>query len=244
MGRQIETGHGKNIANFKKLLDQCKGLGAKYNPSAQNIAVDALEKLYNAARTSAKKLNAAETSLNNAVNARAITFEDNKMWATRIVNAFDISEADARAKEDVKGINRRIQGQRAEKLPKKEDEAASAEGKEPKHISVSHQGYDNQCDHFEKLLEALGQDGNYNPNEQDLTLAAIAKKVEEMVAATDDLNIAGTKYQHSLIKRNQVMYETGSGMLDIVKNVKKYIKSIYSTNAPEFKKINAIRFRK
>ena len=244
MSKQNETGHVKNLANFKKLIDKCIGFNKDYNPSTASLSVSALQTLSKNAEASMKDLVKAETALDNATNARFFVYENYRTWATSIVNAFEISGADQKAIEDIRGINHKIQGSRVEKLPKQAPDAKPNDDGSGKHISVSQLSFDNVKSHFEKLLETLQQDGNYKPNESGLAMPAIAKKIIEMSDANNKLSPVETAYNNKLIARDNIMNEPKEGLIDIAKAVKKYVKTVYSANSPQFKEVDALHFKK
>jgi len=239
---KTETGHAKNVANFERLIQFCRSYNGKYNPSAENISIMALEKLLARAEKSLAKSTNAQDIFDKATNRRAQAFENNRKYATRIANAFAVCGADQRAIDDVNGVNRRIQGKRSGELP---DPAAKLkEGEEtPKTISVSQASYDNQRKHFTRLCDVLSLEEKYMPNEPDLKIDAIKAKLNEMNATNTSLGEMDTHWSAARIERDAIMYAPLTGLVAISKAVKKYLKSAYTATHPNFVQVNEIPFR-
>ena len=107
----------------------------------------------------------------NATNARQAAFEPLKKLATKIVNALDATEATDTLVKDVKTINNKIQGKRADgaKLTKADaGKTADEPTEEPKTISVSQQSFDSLIENFAKLIELVSSEPSYTPNETEL----------------------------------------------------------------------------
>jgi len=104
-------------------------------------------------------------------------FKPLKSLATKIINALDATDASAQTVKDARTINRKIQGQRATPKAANPPPTEATETAADKTISTSQQSYDQLIEHFAKLVELLTSDGNYKPNEADLTVAACQTKL-------------------------------------------------------------------
>jgi hypothetical protein len=234
-----ETGHAKNIANFQDLISFCQGYGTTYNPSRQSLTIADILSQYQTAIEKLHNVKSHKTGFDYASNDRRNEFEGFRPFTTRILNAFIVSGADKLAIEDAKGINKKIKGIRA--TPKKETE--DPEKETPKTISTAQQSYDRLIDHFANLIQLLQQSNYYSPNEEDLKLTALQNKMANMQAKNTQLIDAYTQYSNAIIERNQILYDPLTGMVQIAKEIKLYIKSIYGAKSPQYKQISGLEFK-
>ncbi|MGH2665153.1 hypothetical protein [Flavobacterium sp.] len=232
-----ETGHAKNIFNFQNLISFCQGYGSAYNPSKENLKIIALVNQHQRAFDRLHQAKADKTSFDLATNNRRIEFENLKPLSTRILSAFMVSGADKLIIDDLKVINRKIQGPIYKKT--KDD----APDDEVRKYSTSQQSYSRFIDHFASLLEVLEQSQSYHPNENELKLAALQLVFETMKRTHNDLTDAYTQYSNALIRRNRELYDGTTGLVQTTKEVKLYAKSIFGANSPQYRQISKIVFK-
>ncbi len=238
-----ETGHAKNVANFEDLINFCNGYPT-YNPTATALSVANLSAKLTNARTALNAVIAAQTTFNNAVNVRKTAFEDLKPLATRVINAFEACGADAEKVKDAKTINRKIQGKRA--TPKDTEPADGNPADTPPSgntISASQQSYDQQMEHFARLINLLTTTAAYAPNETDINLTSLATKLGVMQTTNSAVSTTYTAWSNSRIARNAELYDTLTGLVATAINVKKYIKSVFGASSPQYQQVNNLAFK-
>lgn len=234
-----ETGHSKNVANFKNLVNLVSSYGADYNPARASLKIPNLNTIATNAQTSLTSVSVKNTQYNNAINNRFIAFENLKKLSTRLVNALAVSDAPKQMVDDAKGFNRKLQGQRASAIVKPANENEPA----PMTISASQQSYDLQVQHFRNLITVLESEASYNPNENELKIETLTAKQSELLERNNDVSIAHAVIRNARNARNKTLYEDNNGLVDIALEIKKYVKSAYGANSTEFKQVNAIKFR-
>ena len=231
-----ETGHAKNVANLQKLTEQIK-VYTLYNPPVDNIKIANLQTLYTDASS---KLNQVEDKRNankNAITLRQTAFENLKPTATKIINHLGILGLSQGTIDQAKSLNRLIQG------GQKKETTPPEEGKEPaKAVSTSRQSYTQQAENFGILLQLLETISAYNPNEEDLKLANLNTYKESLMSATQSVDQTEAELNNKLIERDNILYADRTGLYTIAQNVKKYVKSIYGANSPEYTNVSSIEF--
>lgn len=236
-----ETGHAKNVANFQDLILFCEGHGATYNPSKESLKIPQLKALYQEALDKISATKNQKTAFDNATNDRRNAFSDLKPLSTKIINAFAVSGADTLAISDVKGINKKLQGKSSTKT---ETTELKVDGEvAPKSISTSQQSYDRQIDHFANLVQVLEQNTAYSPNENDLKTNTLQTKLSHLQSKNTALINAYTQYSNAMIDRNQTLYNPLSGLVQVAKEVKLYIKSVFGATSPQYKQISDLEFK-
>jgi len=232
-----ETGHNINVTNFSTLIIFCTGHGAIYNPIKPEIQIPQLQTKYDASKL---KLNATAAKLgllNTAVNERIIAFDGVEILCTKVTNAFAVSGANDGDIEDLKTINKKIQS------PGKKKPDNPADPTNPKSISTSQQSYDSKVNFFKNFIQYLEAKPIYSPNESDLRIPVLQAKLDEMELKNAAVDTAVFNFNQAKNQRTNEMYNPITGLVQASKDVKKYARSVFGSNSPEFKQINSIEFK-
>ena len=234
-----ETGHAKNVANFQDVIAFVSGYGANYNPTKASLKLPALTALFAAGQQNLSRVITSNTAFNNAVNDRAATFDDLRTLSTRIIAAFEATDAAPAKIEDAKGFNMKLQGKRSGKVVKVlADPTAPA----PETISVSQQSYDQLIEHFGGFISVLQSEPTYAPNEAALKVAVLIAKRTDMMAKNAAVATAYAAISNERIARNKTIYGP-AGIVDTAEDVKKYVKSLYGATSPEYAQVKGIPFK-
>lgn len=241
MSSTQESGHGKNVAAFEQLVSFCKGYGTSYNPAKDSLKISNLETVFKNATTLFAKVVTTKQALNNAINSRATTFDSVKALLTRIssgLQAFGVSELTL---ADVKGIMRKMRGERAGSSAKKA--AVTKDGEAIRTISAAQTGYDSQVEHMSRLVELLGKEAAYKPNEADLKVSALEGLLAKMKGANSTVAGAYTDYRNALAARDAFLYNDLTGLVQLSKQVKLYVKSVYGAQSAQYKQVSGLAFK-
>ena len=243
MASTSETGHAKNVANFEDLISFCNGYGGSYNPSKAILQIGNLTTLHSNAQNSLAGVTSSKTSFANATNARQTSFDPLKKLCTRIVNALDATDATDKLVKDAKTINNKIQGKRAGGKPKTAP-ASGSEAAEDKTISVSQQSYDALVENFGKLIDLVGTEPTYTPNETELQISTLQTNLGNLRTTNTAVINAYTNYSNSRITRDSILYGKTSGLVDVALEVKKYVKSVFGATSPQYKQVSKLEFKR
>jgi hypothetical protein len=113
----------------------------------------------------------------------------------------------------------------------------------PVTVSVSQQSFDNLVDHFSALVNYVSQYPGYNPNEAALKVIALNAIAANLTAANNNVKTAQVALNNSRAMRTHVLYDKTNGLVQIAKEVKGYIKSVFNASSPQYKQVAAIPFR-
>lgn len=245
MTSQIETGHAKNVANFKRMITFCVSYQTDYSPSKQALQVANLQVQLSNAENVLANVKTTERAFNNATNLRMDAFSPLKKLATRVVNALEATEATKETIKDAVSINRKIQGKRANKKEVQEEKPVDVNATPPadKKISASQQSYDQLIEHTAKLLQLVSTEVSYNPNEVDLKVATLQSVLSNLNAANEAVINAYTQWSNTRIERDQLLYNPVNGIVKTAADIKKYVKSVYTATGPKYKQISSLEFR-
>ena len=236
-----EAGHAKNVANFETLINIIIALGLRYQPSNPAILLTALQILLGDAKAKIAAVSVADAEETNTAKTRTDAFRGHLKLATRVINAYDASGSDELVSSNLAGFMRRLRGERAGEKPV-DDPATPADESATAH-SVSHLSYDNLVATWKELIELLKTQSGYKPNEDDLKITNLETYVADLEAKQNNAKLASINVQNARTARNQVLYDDATGIIPIVKKIKKYVKSISDSEAV-MKQIVALKFRK
>lgn len=249
MASTSETGNAKNVANFENLIAFCIAYGSAYNPSKANLKLTTLQAQLASCQTNIASVVSTAVAYNNAVNARLQAFEGLKKLGTRLINALDATDASKETVKNAKGINIKLQGKASAKLTKadagKTEELNTDDPvtDTPKTISNSQQSFSNQVEHFSKFIETLSAEPVYLPNEPDLQIATLNALLTNLKNTNTGVINAYTTLSNARISRDQSLYNLTNGLVQVAKEVKMYVKSIFGATSPQFQQVSAIGFK-
>lgn len=238
-----ETGHAKNIEHFAQLIVSCTNFGGAYDPSNAALAITELE----------NKLQDAEGAMNGvttdlipwkvAVNNRQDGFEGIRKRTTRAINAFEAAGVPSSAVADARTFKRKIDGARAAAIEEVPAEPGG-EVEEPQTNSVSQQSYTQLVEHLDNFIGVLKAYPAYAPNETDLTIASFETYSTSLKTLNTNVMNTIVPLDNARIARDEVLYAEGTGLVDTALLVKKYVKSVFGADSPQFQQVNSLAFRK
>jgi hypothetical protein len=243
MASSNETGHAINVANFDTLISTASAFGTAYNPSGQSITLAAMQALSTRAHTAMNALKAVQPLYSNAVADRELAFAPLSQLVTRITNALKASGASKPVRANALTITRKLQGKRATpKLTDEQKAALTAEGKETKEISASQLSFDNRLDNFGQLVKLLASIPEYAPNETDLKIESLNAVLTDLGAKNNAVLTSSIPLNNARIARNEILYKTDTGLVDIAMTAKAYLKSVFGASSPQYKMVAGLKF--
>lgn len=251
MSQIFETGHVKNVASLLKLNQTIATFGNTYNPGNATITSNALNTLYNNSNAAQSACNNAENTWNNATNARKLAFKALPLLCTKLLGALESTPAPQPTIDDMKSLVGKMRGERLTKADagKNQDQQQAiplpdpnAPPEEDNTISTSHRSYDNQLDHFSKMILLLQSVPGYAPNEPSLQIPALQTLLNNLTVLNNAANTSIANLRSARIARNLLFYAADTGMLDRARKVKSYVKSIYGAASQQYAAVRAIKF--
>lgn len=254
-----ESGDQKIVARFEDLLSKCLAHGSKYNPPKTELGTAALSTRHEVTKDIVDKTQLAKRAAKKAINDRKDLFKPFKKFITRVINSLDATDASELTVKDARALVKKINGIRAGADPETIDTEATtqtagtitgdtnpadANTKKRKKISVSQQSFDFTVEHFSKLIKLLESNEYYLPNEADIAVPALKTLHTKMNEINTDVITKNTHLQNMMIKRDKLLFEPKTGLVDVALDVKKYVKSIFEANSPEYKQVSKLSFRK
>jgi len=239
MASTSETGHAVNFNNFNTLIARCTGYGILYNPSNNLIKLPALNATSTNAGAAFQQITLTKPPWDTNINIRQQWFSDMSQLAGRVVNAFDACEniTDLQV-EDAKVFLRKIRGERKSK------KILNPNPDDPQQISVSQLSFANQLMHFAGLVGFVTSTPDYVPNETELQPPNLTVFLGQLNTVNQNVTTTVQPYLDALGARNLILYGDKTGIYDLQKEVKKYVKSVQAITLEQFRQISGLRFRK
>jgi len=237
-----EQGHAKNLENLKKEYHFAVSWGAKYAPTGALLDIDKIEAQIASGEASMDAIITARTPYRNNVAAAQDAFAPLNELITRIINAMKGASIAASIIEDAKTYTRKIKGQR--RTPKPKDDPNSPDFDESeKANSVAQLSRTNRIENFEALLDLLGSQSLYNPNESDLKLTALSAYLADLKAKTEAVQESFVNLSNKYAARDAIFYDEETGIVTVGGLFKRYVES-FGRNSAEWKQIKGLKFKK
>jgi len=237
-----EAGHAKNVANFETLINIIIALDTIYKPSNTAILLTALQAMLADAKAAITNVGAKDSEETNTGKLRETAFDGHAKLATRVGNAYAAGDSDELVSENIAAILRKLRGKRKGEKP---EPVANAEGGEPvdKSHSVSQQSYDSIVANWRLLIQLLETQSGYLPNEDDLKLSSLIAFVDNLEAKNNAAKVATINVQNARAARDEILYNAETGMLALVRKVKKYVSTLKNAGAA-YEQLVALKFKK
>jgi hypothetical protein len=239
-----ETGHAKNAAAFTDIIKGVTDFDTKYQPSNERIQLWQLEQKQKLVHTAMDNWGTARQNDDDAENQRTEIFGNLPTYATRITNALISSgNISPLTIQDAQSIMKKIRGTRSAKGTKEIAEAKTAGSEQPRTSSVSQQSYDQKLAHFIALRKLVTAQPTYNPNEADLQLSGLITYESQLTTSNNVKIDARSKLIDARNERNIQLYHEETGVIQLSKEIKSYVKSVFGSTHVNYKKINGIPFK-
>jgi len=235
MRKVSETGHNKNVANFKALMAIATEMGALYQPMNTAIEVGNLQRIAQQLDSCIGAMDATLPAFRNAQADRAAAFSELNRRSASAVNAFCTLRVAEGDKEHVRSILHKIRptGGRKKVDPEKDDSET---------ISTSQQSYDNRAANFGLLVAQLRSRPAYAPNEDELRPAALEVYHGQLLAANQEMARNAYSLLTARTQRNEALYTGADSVLVLQREIKGYIKSLGSKGAAYYKAATRLSF--
>jgi hypothetical protein len=236
-----ETGNAINVANFKQMISSVQGYGGVYKPANTAIELGALQSSVGLADAGMDGVTTSLMPWKVKVNDRENEYAGIGKLSTRVAASFASSGAEANAVEDMKGFARKIAGARKSKIPI--DDPNTPED-ESKHNSVSQRSYTQIVEHFDNMIGMCENEPKYHPNETELQVGSLHTKSDACKQKNQGVIDTITPLDNSRIGRDKALYDESTGIVELARLVKLYVKSLFGAGSPEYRQISGLRFTK
>lgn len=233
-----ETGHIKNLENFKDLKEHCARFGPDYNPAAPHLELAYLDTIHTEAQNAQNNVSDTMTLMVPIINERQNKYAELQPIVTRVIQSVSAITNDKKIIADLRTHTNKIHGRPSK--PKTNDNEEGQEIKLPR--SNSQRSFDKMREHLYNIIGILQNTPNYAPNETELTVAALKTRYDELEQIDNDILAANINYQKALTDRDFALYNPDNGIVKIGQLTKNYIKSVYGMKSPQFNEVKKYTF--
>lgn len=232
----------KNVEAFGKLTGICTGYGGSYNPGQPNLQVTAMNTLLSQARATLQEVHVTKTVFENVTNTREVMFRDMMALSSRAISWLRASGAAPLTVDDAQASFRKMYGGRLTTPAPAATETAAA----PTAPSRKARGLDyaSVCDAFAKLVESLQAEPKYQPNEPELSVAALSNLLTTLRQQNDLVNQARTALTSARNKRTMLLYSGANNLVSVGRAVKQYVRSVFGPRSLQQVEVSSIYFTK
>jgi hypothetical protein len=236
MASVSETGHNKNVANFASAIQVLVEMGSLYNPTNPNLLLANLNLVKTNLGGTITFLNNKKPIYKNAVANREILNAELPSRLTMSLNyakSTNISQTD---KENLSSQVKKIRGDKKAKVVNPE----TAEGDS---ISTSQMSYDSRIANFDTYISQLSSLAEYNPNETVIQIADFQNYHQKLTNSSTLVNSAGNELITGRKNRNNILYNDQINVIQLMREIKAYLKSLGSAAEPYYKAIVKLQFK-
>ena len=235
MASTSETGHNKNVANFSSACQIIEEMGAIYNPSNPNLLLANLQPKKVSLNTIITLLNDKKSIYKNAVAQREMAIAPLGKIMSKAGNyakSINISDTD---KENITSQVKKIRG---DKNPKK----INPDTVEVETISTSQMSYDSRIANLETIISQFASHPEYAPNETEIQVPTLQAYHTELTTLSSLVNSAGNALITARKDRNQMLYFDQQNIIQLMKDIKNYVKSLGDVAKPYYKALVKLKF--
>jgi len=236
-------GHSDNVANLGVLTSKVESFGSRYNPNNPILLIDNLHELKSKGEMVIDAFILAEIHVDNAQSALRALFNDFEPSVTRVSNFLNVCGASSEMVNKGQSIIRELRGKRASDLLTAEEiETEREKGNDVKQVTRHNSTTESRIRNLGILTQFLSIVPEYSPNEEDLTVAALASKLANIKAKNASLVTAETVLETARSNRKAVLYSTETGLVNVALSVKQYVKAVFGANSDQYNQVKGIRF--
>ncbi len=235
MASTSETGHNKNVANFSSAYQILEEMGSLYNPSNANLKLQMLIPIKTELSGIITVLNDKKPVYRNVVADREVEIAPLSKLITQSFNfakSLDISVTD---KENLQSQVKKIRGDVKAKVVNPE----TAEGNS---ISTSQMSYDSRIANLDAYISQLASHPEYLPNETDIQIVNLKAYHLRLKTLSEEVNSAGNALITARKNRNDILYKNPKNVIQIIKDIKAYVKSLGAAGEPYYRALVKLKF--
>ena len=211
-------------------------MGTLYNPTNAKIQLVNLDPIRTSLQTTIVDLNNKKPIYKNAVSAREFAISPLGKLMTKSLNyakSLDISVID---KENINAQAKKIRG---DQKPK----SVNPETTETDGISTSQMSYDSRIANLQAYTNQLASHTEYAPNETEIQIASFQTLHTNLVTLSQAVNSAGNALITARKNRNNILYSNDTNVIQLIKDIKAYLKSLGEAGKPYYNAIVKLQFK-
>lgn len=236
MASTSETGHNKNVANFATAIQVLVEMGSLYNPTNPNLLLTNLNPVKSELGNTITFLNNKKPAYKNAVANREILIAQ---LPSRLTMSLNFAKSTEISKTDKENLSSQVKKMRGDKKAK----VVNPDTAEGDSISTSQMSYDSRIANFDTYINQLSSFAEYSPNETVIKIAELQDYHQKLTNSSTAVNAAGNELITGRRNRNDILYNNQINVIQLIRDIKAYLKSLGSAAEPYYKAITKLQFK-
>ncbi len=231
--------HVNNLQAFNSLIGYCTGYGGKYNPGRQNLRIEALQSQLEAVRQVIDQVKETKVHFINEVNERKQVFAQLPALASSVLRTMVASGTSEERLVSTRMLVTNILGK--SQKPRTPVPAGGAQpAAEIAKRSSLQMSFWSKTDSFSQLVKMVASEPLYQPNEPELSLNGLMKKLAELEAMNQRVATARVQWSNAMRQRKDAMYDGNESLYRIAIAVKSYLRAIFGFNSTQYEQVKNI----
>lgn len=236
MASTSETGHNKNVANFATAIQVLVEMGSLYNPTNPNLLLTNLNPVKSELGNTITFLNNKKPAYKNAVANREILIAQ---LPSRLTMSLNFAKSTEISKTDKENLSSQVKKMRGDKKAK----VVNPDTAEGDSISTSQMSYDSRIANFDTYINQLSSFAEYSPNETVIKIAELQDYHQKLTNSSTAVNAAGNELITGRRNRNDILYNNQINVIQLIRDIKAYLKSLGSAAESYYKAITKLQFK-
>jgi hypothetical protein len=226
------------LKNFEKLISIVEELDKTYNPKDKKITLTELKKV----QENASKILSTYIDVKNSLSLSNTKKEELSKSLGTEVSRILITLKGAGIKKNIIEDARTVT---SVFRPQKKAEVKENSGNQTTAVSKTHKrsvSFQDKIEAYEALYNLLTKIPDYSPNEEFLSLESIAERLSSMQTLYSDNSKLDIQLDDARNLREKIFHAPETGLIDIGRQSKNYIKSLFGQTSKESKRLSALTF--
>ncbi len=231
--------HVNNLQAFNSLIGYCTGYGGKYNPGRQNLRIEALQSQLEAVRQVIDQVKETKVHFINEVNERKQVFAQLPALASSVLRTMVASGTSEERLASTRMLVINILGKSQKPRTPMPAEGAQPEAEIAKRSPLQ-MSFWSKTDSFSQLMKMVSSEPLYQPNEPELSLDGLMKKLADLEAMNQRVATARVQWSNAMRQRKDAMYEGNESLYSTARKVKSYLRAIFGFNSAQYEQVKHI----
>jgi len=208
------------------------------------LKIESMQSALEQAKVQLQAFYTAQAAMKLAVAQRETAFDGFGKKITRVQNTLKASGSSDALDEKAHALVVQMRGRRKSVAPKAAGETSTSTTAvaEADVRSTSHQSYENRVVHLDQFLKLLENVPDYAPSESELTAQGLESWKGELQGVNTQVMHAHTVLGSARTERDQALYATRSGLVDLAMDCKSYLRAALGSDHPVVRSVGRLKF--
>ncbi len=238
MSSRRESINAQNIAGFRLIIDFLLALGSEYQPSDNAISIFSLENDLQTVITTEDGFNKLQATFCQALYDQQAAFEQAAKLMEQVELVPNPLRSADKTSEAHKMLIKKVKGGREIKMVLVKDGQSVGNYT----LSVSQFHYANRATSLHLVIQTLKTEEGYSPSDASISIAGLKSKLKAMNDSCEGIASLMASVEEMRLLRNNILYHPETGLINIVRMIKAYIRNLYGQQSEQYQRLLVIPF--